>query len=116
MTDVETLKQEMHMALTDVTATDIRKCIDYLHSRGYLVGVPEWQPIETYDYEKFPLVMLAGFITPSEYAQSNGSKPFWEISIGRCWHVNTRKFTGFLGQQPTHWMPLPVAPNGGEDE
>ncbi len=70
----------------------------------------QWQPIETYDYENFPLVILAGFITPSEYAQSNGSKPFWEISIGRCWHVNTKKFTGFLGQQPTHWMPLPDAP------
>lgn len=88
--------------------------IDYLHSRGYLGGVPEWQPIETYDYDGLPQVLLAGFITPSEYAQSNGSKPGWEISIGRCWHVNTRKFTGFffLGQQPTHWMPLPAAPKG----
>lgn len=75
----------------------------------------QWQPIETYDYETFPLVMLAGFITPSEYAQSNGSKPFWEISIGRCWHVNTRKFTGFLGQQPTHWMQLPEPPQERKD-
>ena len=73
-----------------------------------------WQVIETYDYINFPLVLLAGFITPSEYAQENGSKPFWEISIGRCWHVNTRKFTGFLGQQPTHWMPLPKPPKTEE--
>lgn len=71
----------------------------------------KWQPIETYDYEGFPQVLLAGYIVPSEYAQQNGSKPRWEISIGRCWHVNTRKFTGFLGQQPTHWMPLPETPD-----
>lgn len=80
------------------------------HTRATPQPIGAWLPIETYDYEKSPQVILAGFITPSEYAQSNGSKPFWEISIGRCWHVNTRKFTGFLGQQPTHWMPLPKPP------
>lgn len=115
--DIDQIKREVGDKLSKLIPNSysdntMLNTIDYLHSLGYLGGVPEWQPIETYDYEKFPLVMLAGFITPSEYAQSNGSKPFWEISIGRCWHVNTRKFTGFLGQQPTHWMPLPAAPKG----
>lgn len=80
-----------------------------------MTDLAQWQPIETYDYEGFPSVLLAGFIVPSEYAQTNGSKPYWEISIGRCWHVETRKFTGFLGQQPTHWMPLPAPPADREN-
>lgn len=120
MTNIEQIKRQMpyssedekayiNCQLSNERARGFNEAIDLLHSKGLLMV---WQPIETYDYEKFPLVMLAGFITPSEYAQSNGSKPFWEISIGRCWHVNTRKFTGFLGQQPTHWMPLPAAPEG----
>lgn len=85
----------------------VDRIIDHLHAQGYL---QLWQPIETYDYDGFPQVLLAGYIVPSEYAQENGSRPRWEISVGRCWHVNTRKFTGFLGQQPTHWMPLPKPP------
>lgn len=72
-----------------------------------------WQPIETYDYDKFPQVLLAAYIVPSPHAASNGSKEFWDIGIGRCWHVNTRKFTGVLGCQPTHWQPLPPPPPTG---
>ena len=48
MIDIQKLKSYMNIELTDVTATDIRKCVDYLHSRGYLGGVPE-KNIKTFD-------------------------------------------------------------------
>lgn len=74
----------------------------------------DWQPIETYDYENFPEVWLAGWYEPSEYAKENGAKAKWDIALGRCWHVNTKKFTGVLGGSPKYWMPTnkPQPPKG----
>ncbi len=37
--NIDDLKREADIELTDVTATDIRKVIDYLASRGYLPSV-----------------------------------------------------------------------------
>lgn len=106
----------LHNEATMGMCAYIRSDLAHAASLREPLGNEGWRPIETYDYINFPLVLLAGFITPSDYAQSNGSRPFWEISIGRCWHVNTRKFTGFLGQQPTHWQPLPSPPSTKPEE
>ena len=46
MTDINQIKREVHEEL-GYPKHPISRVIDYLHSRGYLGGVPEWQPIET---------------------------------------------------------------------
>ena len=75
----------------------------------------KWRPIATYDYDTCPEVLLASFIIPSEAAQENGSKPHWAIALGRCWSgAATKKFTGVLGQRPSHWRPRPQPPEGEE--
>ena len=73
------------------------------HPDMVLVPREQWQPIETYDYKNFPEVWLAAWIEPSEYAKENGASAHWDIGMGRCWHVNTRKFTGVLGGSPIYW-------------
>lgn len=49
MTDIEQIKRECFsiIDLTDQPRIAVDKTIDYLHARGYLGGVPEWQPIES---------------------------------------------------------------------
>lgn len=82
------------------------------HPDMVMVPREQWQPIETYDYKNFPEVWLAAWIEPSEYAKENGASAHWDIGMGRCWHVNTRKFTGVRGGSPTYWCKTnrPEAP------
>lgn len=103
--DIEQIKRECFsiISLTDQPRVAVNTAIDHLVSRGYLGVVPGWQPIETYDYKNFPEVWLAAWIEPSEYAKENGASAHWDIGMGRCWHVNTRKFTGVLGGSPIYW-------------
>lgn len=100
MTNIETLKLEMHIALTDVTATDIRKCIDYLHSRGYLGGV--WQPIETAPKDGGGFI---GYQKISDEQYVISACAFYGEFVWINWGegLNT-------SANPTHWMPLPKPP------
>ena len=68
----------------------------------------DWQLIETYDYKNTPVVLLAAKIKPSESAARNGSKSFWDVGLGRVSYEG--RFTGILGGNPSHWMPLPTPP------
>lgn len=47
---------------------------------------------------------LAAFIVPSDEAQRNGSKPHWTYGHGR--EIYTGTFSGILGGNPSHFMPL----------
>jgi hypothetical protein len=98
MTDIQKLVHELDVELTDVMARDIRRVIDYLHSRGYLGEAPEWQPIETDPHEDdsgdiVDFLATDGFFT-KVCAYDSGHFLGWP-------HIT----------KPTHWMPLPDAPN-----
>ncbi len=67
----------------------------------------KWKLIDTYDFEKCQEVFLAFWCKPSEAAEANGSKPFWDVSYGRCYDVVNKKFTGILGGRPDFWLPKP---------
>ena len=108
------LRKQIRDAFVDDEKSGMFPTVDwvmnYLITQGRIVqdgyvAVPmeQWQPIETYDYKNFPEVWLAAWIEPSEYAKENGASAHWDIGMGRCWHVNTRKFTGVLGGSPTYW-------------
>lgn len=63
-----------------------------------------WHPIAQYNFSDSPIVLLAAFIEPSDYACTNGQKPFWDYGFGRCWSQDGLKFTGILGGSPSHFM------------
>ena len=105
MIHIETLKQEMHIALTDVTATDIRKCIDHLHSRGYLGGV--WQPIETAPKDQ------SWILTAQDgEVRSNCWFNFDVMNVSKS--NNYKRW--FTHENPTHWMPLPLPPENKDEK
>lgn len=100
--DIEQIKREVFKTTGydetcyPYTADALDKAIDYLHSRGYLGGVPEWQPIET------------------------APQGVWILAATRygvnqvCWHSTEQSWVS-AGQDKykcTHWMPLPAAPKG----
>lgn len=84
-------------------ARELSQLKEGTHPDMVMVHREQWQPIETYDYQNFPEVWLAAWIEPSDPAKENGASAHWDIGMGRCWHVNTRKFTGVLGGSPTYW-------------
>lgn len=65
-----------------------------------------WRPIEEYDFNNAPTVALAAFVVPSDYAKQNGSQSFWDYGFGRCWDDKSRKFTGILGGNPSHFADV----------
>lgn len=106
MTDIQKLVHELDIELTDVMARDIRKVIGCLHSRGYLGGVPEWQPIETAKIEGCLWVMLGHpDYHVSEVGYFNKRYNVW---------VNGSDRTLFMPHGPTHWMSLPPPPQKDE--
>lgn len=69
-----------------------------------------WRPIE--DAPKDRPILLAAYIVPSDEAQRNGSRPFWDVAIGRAYGTNLDRWSGILGTRATHFMPLPSPPMG----
>lgn len=79
----------------------------------------EWIPISQYDFDNCPTVKLKAWIEPSKAAQENGAMAFMDYAEGRCWTVNRRqykRFTGIIGGQPTHFMPLPPQDHAAEKD
>jgi hypothetical protein len=70
-----------------------------------------WLPIEQHDRNENEC-LLAAKITPSEEAARHGANPFWTFGLGRPWNDAKDRWTGILGGNPTHWMPLPQPPKG----
>lgn len=65
-----------------------------------------WKPIDTLPTGQ--RAILANYILPSEASLAIGSKPFWDIEIGR--EYSAGRFTSILDSRASHWMPLPAPP------
>lgn len=72
-----------------------------------------WQDISTAPMDGTQL-LLAAYIIPSPEAARNGSKPFWDIGLGRPIYPerNGTHWTSILGGEPTHWKSIepPTSP------
>jgi hypothetical protein len=99
--DEPTDKERAQIALTAALAVD-----------G--VALQGWQPIESAPKDR-PL-LLAAYIVPSDEAQRNGSRPIWHIETGRAFGTKLDRWTNVLGQQPSHWQPLPQPPAASDRE
>lgn len=106
--DIEQIKREVHEEL-GYPKHPISRVIDYLHSRGYLGGVPEWQPIETAPKDgSLFIAYWEGQVKPCNYNVTRRIEN--KHNDFMIWHKNSyRASTCF---NPTHWMPLPAAPKG----
>ena len=82
--------------------------------RAQLIAA-QWQPIDTAPADGTEC-LIASYIVPSDAAQQNGSKPFWDIAIGHCFSrtLKESRWTSVLGSSPSHWMPLPTPPKATE--
>jgi hypothetical protein len=114
MTDIQKLVHELDIELTDVTTRDIRKVIDYLHSRGYLGGVPEWQPIET--ALKDCCIDTIGTIQTHDGKKVKVRVTDDYMSANSPYPLTTTYFehpNGLTGNYTREaWMPIPPAPKG----
>jgi hypothetical protein len=79
-----------------------------------VVALQGWRPIESAPKDR-PL-LLAAYIVPSDEAQRNGSRPIWHIETGRAFGTKLDRWTNVLGQQPSHWQPLPQPPAASDLE
>lgn len=73
-------------------------------------GLGAWQPIETAPKDGTTVIV---FVPPGKYHSGRTVTVRWtERDIG-YWHVDDGKRGPFplRGGEPTHWMPLPEAPN-----
>ena len=87
------------------------ECIDYLHSRGYLGGAPEWQLIETAPRTGETIMIFDSY---SDYKGIDGygiCTARWDYSL-RWWIMHQRYSNVISLINPTHWQPLPDAPKG----
>lgn len=69
----------------------------------------QWRTIES--APKDGQLLLAAYIVPSDEARRNGSRPFWDIAIGRAYGTKLDRWSGILGTLPSHWMPKPTPPD-----
>lgn len=105
MKTLNDLKLEADIELTDVTARDIRKVIDYLSEKGYLKD--EWRPIETAP-KTGEKILVYRPVHDGNYIPVTGDD-YWgsyEFRPQGCW-MRSRSDC-----QPTRWMPLPKPPKG----
>lgn len=92
------------------------------HARAAVLAAmtPQWLPMETLVHEHVddkPLT-VEGKIVPATYTSdpvilTNGKRVWVERSviIGGARSSSADKFTAYpSGEKPTHWMPLPAAP------
>ena len=105
MTNIEQIKREVSGIYLDdcelLPWVIVHETIDYLHSRGYLGGVPEWQPIETAPKDKPILVCQSqnGIVRTARGVNDRGD-----------WITGPSPMDYIV--KITHWMPLPAAPKG----
>jgi hypothetical protein len=64
-----------------------------------IIASDPWRPIDDHarDGNNY---LLAAYIVPSETAQINGSRPFWDVAYGCYW---AGSFTSILGGKPSHY-------------
>ena len=57
------------------------------------------------DGKPYPVFEIDAIDLVQQYIQNCDVEQFIAdyIGMGRCWHVNTRKFTGVLGGSPIYW-------------
>ena len=102
MTDIEQIKREVfaNIPIEDICVANAT--IDYLHSRGYLGGVPEWQPIETAPRDGSLFVAYwKGQVAPCNYNATRRAKNKHNDFV--IWHTNSYHASTCFN--PTHWMP-----------
>lgn len=76
----------------------------------------EWQPIETAPKDGTPILVFSPYekrdeptnIIVARYGTANGEE-FWDYCEEMLSNVS-----GEIDPSPTHWMPLPPPPKGGE--
>lgn len=86
----------------------VREYIDHLASRNLLrtpaLSQPQWLPIESAPKDGTSVLVYApyggGFITQSYWKAMPNNGHMWVVDCGEIC--------------PTHWMPLPQKPGGGE--
>ena len=110
--DIEQIKREVfaNIPIEDICVANAT--IDYLHSRGYLGGVPEWQTIET--APKDCCIDTFGTIqthhgkkvkvrVTDDYMSSNSPYP-----LTTTYFEHPNGLTGTYTREA--WMPLPKPP------
>jgi len=112
MTDIEQIKLEVDQSMTqyrhyrdnrDMARSIVNKTIDYLHSRGYLGGV--WQPIETAPKDG---TVIWGYWKHATQAWQGPVMYFIDFEGDEKWVTDEYRD---INTTPTHWQPLPTAPN-----
>jgi hypothetical protein len=81
------------------------KLFDFIYQQGLSHGTnPEWQPIETAPKEFGKRILLYQYFDSAEVFVG-----CWAPYFDGCWYV---PIIGHLNGKlkPTHWMPLPEAP------
>lgn len=80
-----------------------------------------WQTIDTAPNND-PVIVFAGGQQFIAWLQDDSSDPWHDESEGESdmnglWVVTDNKLGPFAlrGSRPTHWMPLPPPPKGGDD-
>lgn len=115
MTNIEQIKREVSGIYLDdcelLPWVIVHETIDYLHSRGYLGGAPEWQLIETAPRTGETIMIFDSY---SDYKGIDGygiCTARWDYSL-RWWIMHQRYSNVISLINPTHWQPLPDAPKG----
>lgn len=113
--EIEQIKREAIALSKNHTLNAI---LDHLHAKGYLGGVPEWQPIETAPQKEGEVFICRDSTNPHVQFEAAW---FYESEERDGAHVFTPGY--YLLQNLTidtpiddysdlEWMPLPAAPKG----
>lgn len=114
--DIDQIKREVGDKLSRLiphsySYNTMLNTIDYLNSRGYLGGAPEWQLIETAPRTGETIMIFDSY---SDYKGIDGygiCTARWDYSL-RWWIMHQRYSNVISLINPTHWQPLPAAPKG----
>lgn len=79
---------------------------------------PEWKPISEHDGKGRPVLLWAVSEDDWHDAEDDGERPVYSAMVGHHSIIQpgTWWLSGTLNRvyEPTHWLPLPPAPEGGE--
>lgn len=123
MTDIEQIKREVDQYMTeyrhyrdnrDMARSVVNKTIDRLHSQGLLMV---WNTdMDSAPKDGTPILVMCEKVCPEVCIPYNTTYPVSVSFEYDAWYVNNTDFYAVEAINPTAWMPLPAAPNGGEDE